>query len=58
MLNLNKEDIINLFKKETDDFIIENYTTRNMKEMYYTLTEIEINKKKKEIIKIIRRKIK
>lgn len=58
MLNLNKEDILDLFKKETDDFIGDNYTTRNIKEMYYRLTNCETNKKKKDIIKMIRRKVK
>lgn len=58
MLNLRKEDILELFKKETDDFIRQNYSTKGMKEMYYVLTGNETKKNKNEIIRSIRLRVK
>lgn len=57
MVNLNKEDIIELFKKETDEFIKENYNTKGIKEMYYVLTGKETKKGKDAVIKLLRSKL-
>lgn len=57
MINLNKEDIIELFRKETDEFIKENYNTKGIKEMYYVLTGKETKKNKDAVIKLLRSKI-
>ena len=57
MVNLNKEDIIELFKKETDEFIKENYNTKGIKEMYYVLTGKETKKSKDAVIKLLRSKL-
>lgn len=57
MINLNKEDIIELFKKETDEFIKENYNTKGVKEMYYVLTGKETKKSKDAVVKLLRSKL-
>ncbi len=57
LINLSKEDIVDLFNKETNEFILASYTTKDLREMYYACFRCETKKKKADIVVMLRKKL-